>query len=135
MEKDLGSLVALYVAGLCGLGYGLRQIVEIQAANGAPVEAIAISGGAGRHPLIRQVLADATGLPVIATRSEEPVLLGSAMLAAVAAGSHKDVRSAMSAMSSHEKIYEPAGGAIADWHRTRFTAFGKLQLTAREIAG
>ena len=38
-------LMALYVAGLCGLGYGLRQIIETQASNGAPVEAIAISGG------------------------------------------------------------------------------------------
>ena len=39
METRLDSLVALYVAGLCGLGYGLRQIVETQAARGAPVEA------------------------------------------------------------------------------------------------
>jgi D-ribulokinase len=134
MEKDVSSLVALYVAGLCGLGYGLRQIVEIQAANGAPVETIAISGGAGRHPLIRQILADATGLPVIATRSEEPVLLGSAMLGAVAAGAFKDVRTAMSAMSSRDAIYEPAGDGIADWHAARFEAFGKLQEAARQIA-
>ena len=102
MERDVDSLVALYVAGLCGLGYGLRQIIETQAANGAPVEAIAISGGAGRHPLVRQLLADATGLPVLATRAEEPVLLGSAILGAVAAGAFPDIRAAMAAMSSVE---------------------------------
>lgn len=28
MERDHDSLVALYVAGLCGIGYGLRQIVQ-----------------------------------------------------------------------------------------------------------
>ena len=41
--------------------------LALLAAAGAPVEAIAISGGAGRHPLIRQMLADAVGLPVLAT--------------------------------------------------------------------
>ena len=34
--------------------------------------------------LVRQLLADATGLPVVTTEAEEPVLLGSAMLGAVA---------------------------------------------------
>ena len=38
LERDLSSLVALYVAGIAGLGYGLRQIVEIQARHGAPIE-------------------------------------------------------------------------------------------------
>ena len=102
MERDVDSLVALYIAGLCGLGYGLRQIVETQSSSGAPVESIAISGGAGRHPLIRQLLADATGLPILATRAAEPVLLGSAMLGAVAAGTYPDIHAAMSAMSSIE---------------------------------
>ncbi len=30
MERDLDNLLALYVAGLCGIGYGLRQIVDAQ---------------------------------------------------------------------------------------------------------
>ena len=47
MESDLDSLVALYIAGLCGIGYGLRQIIETQAAAGAPIERVVISGGAG----------------------------------------------------------------------------------------
>ena len=32
METGVDSLVALYVAGICGLGYGLRQIIDTQAA-------------------------------------------------------------------------------------------------------
>jgi D-ribulokinase len=86
MEHDIDSLVALYVAGLCSLGYGLRQIIEAQAACGVRIASISVSGGAGTHPLTRQLLADATGLPVEITACPEPVLLGSAMLAAVAAG-------------------------------------------------
>ncbi|MEO3434635.1 FGGY-family carbohydrate kinase [Inquilinus sp. CAU 1745] len=131
MERDVDSLVALYVGGLCGLGYGLRQIVEAQAAEGIGVEIIAISGGAGRHPLIRQLLADATGLPVISTQSEEPVLLGSAILGAVASGAYADIAAAMAAMSARDKIYAPASGATRDWHDARFAAFTNLQAAAR----
>ncbi|WP_410218990.1 FGGY-family carbohydrate kinase [Paracoccus sp. (in: a-proteobacteria)] len=133
METGINALVAQYVAGICGLGYGLRQIVQTQAAHGAGVQRIAISGGAGRHPLIRQLLADATGLPVDATVSEEPVLLGAAMLGAVAAGAFPDLATAMPAMSSVQATYRPAAGAIEDLHAARYEAFLTLQGTARDI--
>lgn len=86
MERDVESLVSLYIAGLCGIGYGLRQIIDTQVEAGVSVENIVISGGAGQHDFVRQMLADATGKPVTATRAEEPVLLGAAILGAVAAG-------------------------------------------------
>ncbi|MDP3342012.1 FGGY-family carbohydrate kinase [Frigidibacter sp.] len=133
METGIASLVTLYVAGICGLGYGLRQIIETQRAHGAGVERIAISGGAGRHPLIRQILADATGLPVDATASEEPVLLGSAMLGAVAAGAFPDLGAAMPVMSSVQSTYHPGAGATGHLHRARYDAFLALQAAARGI--
>lgn len=131
METGPDALIALYVAGICGLGYGLRQIIETQSAQGAPVKTIAISGGAGAHPLIRQILADATGLSVEATTCEEPVLLGSAILGAVAAGAFPDIRSAMPVMSSQGEVYAPATGAVRRCHDTRYAAFLQLQQTAR----
>lgn len=133
MEREIDSLVALYVAGICGLGYGLRQIIETQGQYGAVVEAIAISGGAGQHPLIRQILADATGLPVHSTASAEPVLLGSAILGAVASGAFPDIRSAMPALSAFADTYAPAGGAIGATHDARYRSFLKLQAVAREV--
>ena len=133
MEDDLNSLVALYIAGICSIGYGLRQIIEAQTTAGAPIERVVISGGAGRLDLVRQLLADATGKPVLATQAEEPVLLGAAMLGAVAGGSFVDVRTAMASMSRISKIYEPVAGDIATLHETRFRAFGQLQRVGREI--
>ena len=44
-----------------------------------------ISGGAAQSPLVRQIMADTTGLAVALPATPEPVLLGSAMLGAVAA--------------------------------------------------
>lgn len=133
MENGLDSLVALYVAGVCSIGYGLRQIIEAQAAAGAPIERVVISGGAGRLDLVRQLLADTTGKPVLATRAEEPVLLGAAMLGGVAGGSFGTVREAMSDMSQISKTYAPASGDIAEIHHARYNAFKKLQDVAREI--
>lgn len=133
MERDLDNLVSLYVAGLCGIGYGLRQIIDTQASSGALIDKIVISGGAGQLDLVRQLLADATGKPVLATRSEEPVLLGAAILGSVAAGEFPDVRSAMAKLSGTDRTYAAAGGEVAALHALRYEAFKKLQSLAREI--
>lgn len=133
MERDLANLVSLYVAGLCGIGYGLRQIIDAQAAAGAPIDRIVISGGAGQLDLIRQLLSDATGKTLLATRAEEPVLLGAAILGSVAAGAFPDVRAAMAALSATDRTYRPAGGDIAALHAKRYDAFTRLQTLAREI--
>lgn len=133
MERGFDSLVALYVAGLCGIGYGLRQIIEAQARAGATIERIVISGGAGQNDLVRQLLADASGKPVVAPRADEPVLLGSAILGAVASQAFSDMATAMTALSGVSRTYEPAGGAIAERHQKRFHAFMALQACAHSI--
>nr|WP_279327461.1 FGGY-family carbohydrate kinase [Chelativorans petroleitrophicus] len=133
MERDVASLVALYIAGVCGLGYGLRQILETQDAAGVRVERIMISGGAGQDPLGRQILADATRRPMLASRVDEPVLLGSAILGAVAAGLYPDIVTAMQAMSGVSATYTPAAGVINAVHESRYRAFLSLQKAARDI--
>jgi D-ribulokinase len=132
METDFDSLLGLYLAGICGLGYGARQIVRSLHEKSVPIDTIVVSGGAGQSPLVRQLLADATGIVVAASTSQEPVLLGSAILGAVAAGHHKDTVTAMAAMSELGELYRPtveSGG----WHARRFAAFELLQRTGRSI--
>ncbi|KQS75198.1 ribulokinase [Rhizobium sp. Leaf384] len=133
MEADFDSLIALYIAGLCGIGYGLRQIIDTQARAGAPVEHVVISGGAGQHHLVRQILADTCGKPVVGTRSQEPVLLGSAILGAVASGAFADTRSAMQALSHADRTYLPAEGEIGLLHQRRYEVFTTLQAHARTL--
>ena len=132
-NNDIESLIALYIAGVCGIAYGLRQIIEAQTAAGAPIERIMISGGAGRLDLVRQLLADATGKPVMAIEAEEPVLLGAAMLGSVAAGVFGDVAAAMVRMSKIGRTYEPCGGTLKSLHDRRFNAFERLQTVAHEV--
>lgn len=133
MERDFDNLVALYVAGLCGIGYGLRQIMDTQERAGASVQRVVISGGAGASPLVRQILADACDKPVLAPAAEEPVLLGSAILGSVAAGAFPDVRAAMGALTSVASVYTPRGKDVGEAHERRYRAFLSLQDVSRTI--
>ena len=132
MDTSVDSLVGLYLAGLCGLGYGARQIIRAQEAAGISTDTIVISGGAGRSSLVRQVLADSTGLAVAASTSPEPVLLGSAILAAVSAGAYADTTTAMQAMSELGDVHLP-DPTVTGWHDQRFADFEALQRVGRQI--
>jgi len=87
LEVDVSSMERLFVAGLCGLAYGLADVVEAFRSHGVDSDLMVISGGAGRSSLVRQIMADTTGLTVAVPETQEPVLLGAAMLGAVAARS------------------------------------------------
>lgn len=134
MGQSENSLVALYVAGLSGIGYGLRQILEVQTQNGAPVQRIIISGGAGQDDLVRQILADTTGMSVVVTEAEEPVLLGASILGAMAAGQFETMQNAMSSMTRIGTSFEPADDQIAQLHQRRFGTFERLQAAMHQDA-
>jgi FGGY-family pentulose kinase len=132
MESNLDNLVVLYVAGICGIGYGLRQILDAQSQMGVTVEQIVISGGAGRHPLVRQLLADSCGCAVLATKAEEPVLLGSAILGAVAGKVATSVEQAMAQFSELDSQYQP-NTDFSQLHANRYEAYKLLQSAAKRI--
>lgn len=132
LSDDEHSLRALYVAGLCGLAQGLRQIISALETGGYDFDTLVVSGGAARSALVRQIIADATDKRVAAPETSEPVLLGAAMLGAVAAG-RQTMRGAMAAMSRLGSVNEPAGGAIAALHARKRRAFEALQDAERRI--
>lgn len=127
LDEDFDSLARLYLAGLSGLGYGARQIVDALASQGALIETIVISGGAGQSELVRHLLADATGLAIAVPETGEPVLLGAAILGAVAAGAFPSTLAAIDAMSRLSSRYLPAGGASARIHQAKYDIFRDLQ--------
>ena len=132
MDGGLDSLVGLYLAGLAGLGYGARQILAALGEKGVAIDTVVVSGGAAQSPLVRQILADATGVRVAATVSEEPVLLGAAILGALAAGAFPDAATAMHQMSEIGQTYEP-DSRLANWHQRRMEAFSALQSVGRTL--
>ena len=126
-HSGLDDLIATYLACVYGIGYGLRQIMEAQKRKGVAPGSIVISGGAGRSAAIKQMLADASGFPFLSTTSEEPVLLGAAMLGAVSAAHFPSLSVAMQQMSSVQDRFWPVSGLIGKQHDARFKAFEALQ--------
>jgi D-ribulokinase len=119
LDADIGSMERLFVAGLCGLAYGLADVVEAFRSHGVDSDMMVISGGAGRSPLVRQIMADTTGLTIAVPEPQEPVLLGAAMLGAVAAKSRGSIGEAMAAMSAIGRLSQPTASGMADFHRSK----------------
>jgi D-ribulokinase len=119
LDADLTSLERLFVAGLCGLAYGLADVIDAFTTNSVNSDLIVIGGGAGRSALVRQIMADTTGLAVAVPDTPEPVLLGAAMLGAVAAKAHRSISDAMAAMSAVGSLSEPTSPRIAEFHRSK----------------
>jgi D-ribulokinase len=119
LDADIGSMEKLFVAGLCGLAYGLADVVDAFRAHGIDSDLMVIAGGAGRSALVRQIMADTTGLSVAVPETQEPVLLGGAMLGAVASGRYASIGEAMAAMSAIGGLSKPTAPAMADFHRTK----------------
>jgi D-ribulokinase len=132
LDADIGSMERLFVAGLCGLAYGLADVVEAFRAHGVDSDMMVISGGAGRSPLVRQIMADTTGLTIAVPKTQEPVLLGAAMLGAVAAKSCGSIGEAMAAMSAIGRLSEPTASGMADFHRSKRKVHGLIRTLDRE---
>jgi D-ribulokinase len=122
----------LFVAGLCGLAYGLADVVDAFDAHKVGSNVIVMGGGAGRSPLVRQIMADTTGLTVALPQTQEPVLLGAAMLGAVASGAFGSLGETMASMSALGRLSEPTAPGMAEFHRTKRTVHNMLRKLDRE---
>ena len=120
---DIASMERLFVAGLCGLAYGLADVVDALRAHGVESELMVISGGAARSALVRQIMTDTTGLTVALPETQEPVLLGAAMLGAVAARTYGSIGEAMTSMSAIGWSSVPTGTDVADFHRSKRSVY------------
>ena len=76
----------VYRALIEGTAFGTRIIVESYRNHGVPVNELAVCGGLVKDPLILQIYADVTGLPIRVAASSQAVALGAAIFGAVAAG-------------------------------------------------
>jgi D-ribulokinase len=119
LDADIGAMERLFVAGLCGLAYGLADVIDAFAANGVGSSVVVMAGGAARSPLVRQIMADTTGLVVALPRTQEPVLLGAAMLGAVAGGGFRSIGETMASMSALGRLSDPTAPALAGFHRRK----------------
>ena len=135
LDLDTGIECA-FVAGLCGLAYGLADVVDAMRAQGITCDTMVMSGGASRSALVRQIMADVTGLKVALPKTAEPVLLGSGVLGAVAGGLYGSLPKAMQAMTRIGGLTGPTPPALRAFHRAKRDVYARmrqLDLEARAI--
>ncbi|PZQ52268.1 MAG: ribulokinase [Rhodovulum sulfidophilum] len=133
MGEDFDSLCRLYWRGSVALALALREAVEHLAAQGIAARRLRLAGGHARSPGLIALYADATGLPVVESDCDA-VLLGTAMVAAVAAGLRADTRAAARAMArpGRERAPDPAqrGWLERDWRAFQLMRRQRAELDA-----
>ncbi|MDR3437040.1 FGGY-family carbohydrate kinase [Telmatospirillum sp.] len=132
------DLARLYLATIQAVAYGTRHIIEALAGQGYRIDTILICGGGTKNPIYLREHADATGCRLILAEEPEAVLLGSAVLGAVAGQAFDSVTAAMGAMTRSGTVIEPAGGATAAYHNAKYDVFKRMyddQMAYRSLMG
>ncbi len=135
IDADLASLERLYVAAVCALGYCTEEVICALRKAGVRCDMLVMSGGMSNSPLVRQLMADASGLPVGVPHTAEPVLLGSAMLGAVAGTRFATLNDAMQSMSRMAAVVEPSP-SLVQFHASKRKVFAMLrglESSARDV--
>ena len=111
-----------------GRGHIARAIVEASAlairhvaapmlAAGVRVTAMRVCGGPARSPVWNGIKADVTGFPVLVPEVLETGVLGSAIIAAVGIGVHRDLPTAIEAMTRITARIEPRAELATTYDR------------------
>jgi FGGY-family pentulose kinase len=120
------ALASLYLATVQGLALGTRHILDAMRAQGYAVTTLVATGGDAKNPVFLREHADATGCRVVLPREPEAVLLGSAMLGAVACGARASVVDAMRAMSAADRAIEPSRGEVGRYFDAKYKVFLRM---------
>ena len=87
LSQTIDDAALLYYTTMQAIAYGTRHIIEVMNESGYSINRIHFCGGHSKNELFLQENADITGCDLILPKEPEAVLLGSAILGAVAAGS------------------------------------------------
>jgi FGGY-family pentulose kinase len=135
LDASLDALASLYFATAQGIAFGIRHILDALSAAGYAIDRLHVAGGHARNPLLMELYADATGCTVVAPpEGTDAVLLGTAMVAATAAGGHRDLGAAASAMAQAGTTRRPDAGRRAAYDR-RYRAFLEMHEQRRALDG
>jgi FGGY-family pentulose kinase len=134
LDESITSQALRYYAVIQAVAYGTRDIIQEMNKAGYQIDTMFVTGGGTKNPLWLQEHADATQCTIILPQEPEAVLLGSAILAATAAGLYPDIYRAMQGMSRAGATIKPRK-ETATYHGAKFAVFQELykeQLRRRE---
>jgi L-ribulokinase len=104
----------VYRAQAEGTAFGARAFVDRFREEGVAIEGIiGVGGVAKKSPFVMQIIADVLDMPISVPAGDQPVALGAAMFAAVAAGLYPDIPAAQKAIGAPiESTYKPRPGEV-----------------------
>jgi FGGY-family pentulose kinase len=126
LSDTVDDLARLYLATIQAVAHGTRHIIEAMNEAGYRIETIFACGGGTKNPVFLREHADITGCDIVLPAEPEAVLLGSAILGAVAAGSYDSVLDAMAAMNHAGETITPAGRSVREYHDAKHAVFMRI---------
>jgi xylulokinase len=131
LRHDRGALVR---AVLEGVGYGLRDSLELLRALGVQPQSARVSGGGARSRLWLQIVASVLGLPLERTAVEEGAAYGAALLGGVSAGVFANVHEAVGECVHVRDVVEP-DPAWQDFYARGYERFRALYPALKSLNG
>ncbi|KAL6331919.1 hypothetical protein AAG906_020268 [Vitis piasezkii] len=108
LDTSEKQLALLYLATVQSIAYGTRHIVDHCNAHGHQIDTLLACGGLAKNPLFLQEHADIVGCPIVLPRESESVLLGAAILGAVASKKYSSLSDSMKALNAAGQVIHPA---------------------------
>ena len=136
LGDTIDELALLYLATIQAVAHGTRHIIDSLNECDYRIDTIFACGGGTKNPVFLREHADVTGCRIVLAQEPEAVLLGAAILGAVAGGAYGSVLQAMSAMSRAGQTIEPSSGAVAQYHHAKHAVFHRMyedQLAYRRL--
>ena len=121
-----------YGATIQAIAYGTRHILEEMNSQGYSIEKIYLCGGHLKNDRFIQDHADITGCQVMIPEETEAVLLGSAILAAVASGTYDNVFEAMKAMCRTDRAVDP-DPSTGSYHDVKYEIYKEMAGFQKQI--
>ena len=125
LSATVEDLALLYLATVQSIAYGTKHIIESMNDSGYEIDTLVCCGGGTKNRVFMQQHANATGCRLLTPKEPESVLLGAAMLGAVAAGDYENIEAAMVTMSEPGKIIK-SQKSTENYHKAKYKVFQRL---------
>jgi D-ribulokinase len=132
LENSSRAFLEHYFATARALALQSRHVIEHYNEHGYAIDRVCLSGGHLKNPLLVRLYRDALDARLVTSAADEPVLLGTAMVAATAAGLYPSLFAALEAMAPAQTTH----AADPQWAAAHDIAYGiylKLFSTRNDI--
>lgn len=126
LSAGIDDLALQYLATIQAIAYQVRHIIEEMNHKGYRIETMFACGGGLKNEIFLSEHADITGCSLVLPREPEAVLLGSAILGAVASRAYPTVLEAMKAMSGTGRTITPRSGDICSYHEKKYRVYHRM---------